>query len=314
MGVRISLAPGAQFMGSLDRTEFPPITGCASPRRYPDFIQRSRNWGQWCEAGCVSPVEWIVITAAGLVVGFVGGYAGIGGAPFMIFALGALAGWPQHRAQGTVIAIMLGPMSLPAVWLMRDRVRRYLRPIAIGVVTYATFSYFGASLAYEFSSDELRLLFAGFLFIIALRSIILDGFLRGREDARGARPPLLSATSVPAFIVVGSLIGAVGGFFGVGAGVLLIPILTLAFGFGKDDARAISLAILLPPVSIGGVLKYQAMGDISWPAAAVGFLAYFASNYWGAKIGRRQKQGAFHIVYGFLLLVMGALYVIRTLD
>jgi len=261
----------------------------------------------------VSPAELIVITAVGLAVGFVGGFAGIGGAPFLIFALGALVDWPQHLAQGTVIAIMLGPMSLPAVWVMWDRVRLYLRLITIGVLTYALFSYFGASLAYEFSSDQLRLLFAGFLFLLGLRSIVLDGVLGGRSETRGERKPLL-ASSVPAFIVVGALVGAVGGFFGVGAGVILIPILMWLFGFGKDDARAISLAILLPPVSIGAVVKYQAMGDVAWVAVLVGFFAYFASNYWGAKTGRRQKPQTFHMVYGFLLLAMGVLYVIRTID
>ena len=76
----------------------------------------------------------------GMFVGFAGGYAGIGGAPFLVAAMVLFLGYDQHLAQGTVLAVMLGPMSLPGVLVMWDRVRLLKVEIGIGVVAYALFS------------------------------------------------------------------------------------------------------------------------------------------------------------------------------
>ena len=237
------------------------------------------------------------------MVGFVGGYAGIGGAPILVFLLGTFLAYSQHVAQGTVVAIMLGPMSLLGVWVMWDRVKPQLRYVGVGVVTYAILSYAGASLAYLFSEDKLRGLFAILLFVIGARHFVSYWTEPAQGEAKAVfRLNLVSMT------VLGSLVGLVGGLFGIGAGVLLVPLLTWLFGAHKDDARALSLAILLPPVSIGAVLRYHAAGDILWPMAGVGFVAYAASNFWGAKLGRAHRSRRFKAVMGLLLLGMGALY------
>ena len=91
--------------------------------------------------------EWLAFVALGAAVGFAGGYAGIGGAPFLVVGLALLLGYDQHVAQGTVLAVMLGPMSLPAVIVMWDRVKLLKREIFIGVACYAIISYFGAQIA-----------------------------------------------------------------------------------------------------------------------------------------------------------------------
>jgi uncharacterized membrane protein YfcA len=114
--------------------------------------------------------------------------------------------------------------------------------------------------------------------------------------------------NIPSMTILGVFIGMVGGFFSIGAGILLVPVLIGLFGVNKDDARAISLAILVPPLSIGAVLKYQAHGDIVWWVVLVGLLAYMASNYFGARLGRKHSSRRFNIVLGILLLLMGIAY------
>merc|ERR1712048_655801 len=84
---------------------------------------------------------------------------------------------------------------------------------------------------------------------------------------------------------VGCVIGLVGGFFGIGAGVLKVPIFTELFGITKDDARTLSLLILLPPVSVGAVIKYAMEDDIDWYMTLVLLASYMAANSPGAKKG-----------------------------
>lgn len=255
--------------------------------------------------------EYLLNVLFGLLVGFVGGYAGIGGAPILIFLLGTFLRYPQHPAQGTVLAIMLGPMTLPALWVMRDRLRLLLRYVAIGFSAYAGFSYLGALLAYQFSSSDLRLLFAGVLVILGIQSVASEGLRRNQSRwasyGAGLHVPLNDWT----MSLLGATIGIIGGLFGIGAGVLMVPLLTWLFRMHKDDARTLSLAILLPPVSLGAVIKYSSMGDVFWPMAVVGFFGYFISNYFGAKLGRAHNPGLFRLVMAALLIVLGLIYAMQ---
>lgn len=249
-------------------------------------------------------MDYLINLIFGLLIGFVGGYAGIGGAPLFVFMLGTFWGYPQHAVQGTVVAIMLGPMSLGGVIAHWAQVKRYWVHIVSSVLTYAIFSYFGATMAYCFSSSALRLVFAAFLFLLGIHYVMPRKQGKKREERRIKFWPMT---------LLGSVVGVVGGLFGVGAGVLLVPLLILVFGMHKDDARAISLAMLLPPVSLGAVLKYHANGDILWPMVWICFIGYFLSNYAGAQLGKKHPSKHFKLIMGFILLICAGLYTWQTL-
>ncbi|MDP6944617.1 MAG: sulfite exporter TauE/SafE family protein, partial [Myxococcota bacterium] len=212
---------------------------------------------------------------------------------------------------GTILAVMLGPMSLPGVLVMRDRVRLLLPHIAAGVGTYAVFSNLGARLAYALDHQGLTLAFAALLVLLGLHYIG-----RKQRDMDGLaldpdRPTVLTTGHIPLTVVnvgiIGAGIGVAGGLFGIGAGVLMVPILISAIGLHKDDARALSLAILLPPVSVGAVLEYHQHDGIDWIAAGIILVAYFATNLPGAALGRQHGARRFLRVTGVVLLVLGAM-------
>ena len=252
--------------------------------------------------------EILIVFAGGLVVGFVGGYAGIGGAPILILVYGYVLGYTQHMAQGTVSAIMLGPMSAGSVVAMWGNVRKHISTIVIGVLTYAIFSYPGAVMAYGLSHETLRFVFACFLVLLGVRSFVMEAMNRVPSTNKSdIKRPYIRLTAF-SMSLLGALVGMVGGFFGVGAGILMVPLLIWLFGVDKDDARAISLAILFPPVSVGAVIKYNSQNDVVWWAVLVGLLAYMSSNYFGARLGRKHSASHFNIVLGILLLLMGVAY------
>jgi uncharacterized membrane protein YfcA len=254
-------------------------------------------------------VEWIALVAFGVIVGFAGGYAGIGGAPLLVAGLVLTLGKDQHLAQGTILAVMLAPMSLPGVVVMRDRVRLLLPHVAAGVGTYAVFSNFGARLAYSLDQVALTLAFATLLIVLGLH------YVTRRERAEDSvaldpnRPTIAVVSRIPFTVlnvgIIGAGVGVAGGLFGIGAGVLMVPILISAIGLHKDDARALSLAILLPPVSIGAVLEYQSHDGIDWMAAGVILLAYLSTNFPGAALGRRHNTQLFLRITGAALLILG---------
>ncbi len=242
-------------------------------------------------------MDEIIYILLGLAVGFIGGVAGIGGAPFLIALLVLIFGFSQFSAQGTVLTMMLGPMSLLGVLAMKKEAMSQWKNIIIGVVSYGFFSYYGAILAFELGETSLQKYFAAMLIAIAILQFF-PNFSAKKETE-----------SIPWvwMLAIGSSVGVVGGLFGIGAGVLMIPIFIIFFHLKKNYARALSLAILLPPVSLGAFIKYNEEGTIIWSAVVILFFSYFVANYWGVKVGNKISLPTFKKIYAFLLVLIAGI-------
>ncbi len=242
----------------------------------------------------------IVIIILGIVIGFVGGYAGIGGAPFMIAFLVLVCGIPQLSAQGSVLTMMLGPMSLLGILTMKEEVKAQWTNILIGVISYAVFSYFGALIAFHYGEIYIKKYFAALLIIVAILQLLSKTL--SSENSKIKQIP------IKWMLVTGMITGVVGGIFGIGAGVLMVPVFISIFKQQKNYARALSLAILLPPVSLGAFVKYNMEGVIDWKLVLILFTTYFLSNYFGAKIGSNSSFSLFKKLYAVLLVTIAAIY------
>ncbi len=249
-------------------------------------------------------VTLLILIFLGLFIGYIGGYAGIGGAPFMIAFLVLVLGISQYTAQGTVLTMMLGPMSLLGILTLKTEVKKQWKNILIGVFSYAVFSYFGAEMAFRFGELSVKKYFALLLIIIGILQLIPQlqkpAHIKKREQ-------------IPTFwmLIIGIITGVIGGLFGIGAGVLMVPGFLMIFNMKKNYARALSLAILLPPVSLGAFIKYQHEGAIDWKMVAILFVSYFIANYLGAKHGSRANLKNFKRVYAILLIGIAIVYFLQ---
>jgi len=184
---------------------------------------------------------------------------------------------------------------------MKKEVRAQWKSILIGVVAYAVFSYFGAELAFYMGEVSIKKYFAGLLIIIGVMQLF----------PQFSKPEHIEKTENIShlwmlFIGIGT--GVVGGLFGIGAGVLMVPLFLMVFNMKKNYARALTLAILLPPVSLGAFIKYQHEGAIDWRLVFILFLSYFVANYLGAKHGSNAKMSTFKKVYALLLIAIALVY------
>jgi len=246
----------------------------------------------------------IIYILLGLAVGYIGGYAGIGGAPFMIAFLVLVMGISQFTAQGSVLTMMLGPMSLLGILTLKKEVKEQWKNIVIGVISYAIFSYFGAKWAFILGELDTRKYFAIMLVIIGILQLIPQ---LSRPDSEA------KATHIPTLwmLVIGISTGIIGGLFGIGAGVLMIPLFIMVFNLNKNYARALSLAILLPPVSLGAFIKYSQQDAIDWQIVAMLFTSYFIANYLGVKHGSKASLSSFKKFYAVLLIAIAGVYFLQ---
>ena len=250
--------------------------------------------------------DLIIYVMLGLSVGYIGGYAGIGGGPFLVSFLVLACGMSQLMAQGNILTMMLGPMSLLGVLSLYDYVKKQWNSIIVGVLSYCVFSYFGALGAFKVGETNLPIYFAVLLILIAV--IQINSLLIKKQ-----KTPLQEIEQVPLLwiFILSSITGTLGGLFGIGAGVLMVPILTSLFKLKKEFARALSLSILIPPVSYGAFIKYNKELAINWELVLILFFSYFVANYFGTKKGSKASRKTFTSIYSILLISIALIYLFK---
>jgi len=125
---------------------------------------------------------------------------------------------------------------------------------------------------------------------------------------------MLGGSIIVAVLLVGLLVGTISGMVGIGGGVLVIPILMIAFGFPQAKANGTSLAMLLPPIGIFAVLSYWRAGNIDWAFAMLLAVGFAAGAYLGAKVincGWINPVGL-RILFSVLLLYVAGRMLFRT--
>lgn len=83
-----------------------------------------------------------------------------------------------------------------------------------------------------------------------------------------------------ALVGIGLVAGFLSGMFGIGGGIVIVPLLVLAARFGRRRAAGTSLAAIVPSALVG-VGSYAAAGHVDWLVA----LLLVAGSIVGAQIG-----------------------------
>jgi uncharacterized membrane protein YfcA len=104
--------------------------------------------------------------------------------------------------------------------------------------------------------------------------------------------------------LIGLIVGIIGGMVGIGGGVLIIPILMIAFGFSQPLANGTSLAMLLPPIGIFAVIAYARAGYVEWRFAGLLAAGFAVGAYIGARLvsSGRINPTALRVMFALLLV------------
>ena len=117
----------------------------------------------------------------------------------------------------------------------------------------------------------------------------------------------MSSTVIAQFLAIGVATGILSGIFGVGGGIVLVPILIIGLGFAPLQASGISLMAMLAPVGIFGVIHYYKSGAIQtehFKYGALIALGIFCGTFFGAKIATSLNSILLQRL--FSLLMVGA--------
>jgi uncharacterized membrane protein YfcA len=181
----------------------------------------------------------VLVTAAalgfviGLVVGSVGGGGAILALPVLVYVLGEPVG-PAATGSLIVVAIAaaVGAGSLAGSGQVCWRIAlAFAVPAAAGALL--------GTLSGKAVSPALLVLLFVPVMLVASFATWQRAAARARDDDCGCPEPTLARV-----LVAGFAVGALTGFFGVGGGFIIVPVLTLWFDVGFRRAVATSLVII----------------------------------------------------------------------
>lgn len=108
---------------------------------------------------------------------------------------------------------------------------------------------------------------------------------------------------------IGLSAGILSGLFGIGGGIVIVPLLVLVVGLTTTEAAGTSLAALLLPVGALGALEYWRGGFVDLRFAAILAVGLLLGAYLGARLGISLPVEVVQRGFGVLLVVLGIRFV-----
>lgn len=250
----------------------------------------------------------MVLVPVGAFAGLLAGLFGIGGGVVTVVVLALVlpdlmtaTDRVMHVALGTSLAAIVLTASASTLAHHRRRavawsvVLRFAPAVALGALI-------GGRVAHWIPDQALRYLFAFFLLWVALRLW-----------RRAAAPPTAAMPGTAGLAAVGTSIGLLSAWTGIGGGSLTGPFL-MSRGVRAANAVATSAAVGLP-LALAGTAGYvwsgwqvvglpvPSFGFVYWPAALVlGLAAMFVAPL-GARLAHALPERALKTAYAVLLVV-----------
>lgn len=105
--------------------------------------------------------------------------------------------------------------------------------------------------------------------------------------------------------LAGFVAGLAGGLFGVGGGILLVPMLTGWFACTQHQAHGTSLAAI-GATAIAGLAVYASQGQVAWTTGAIMAVTSMLCARLGARLAARTSRAALARAFAVFLLLVAA--------
>ncbi|MDW8075570.1 MAG: sulfite exporter TauE/SafE family protein [Bacteroidota bacterium] len=243
----------------------------------------------------------LLLFAIGVVSGLSSGLFGIGGALIGTPLLRVIVNMPPIYALATPLPVALPSAITGAIaYWRRGFVDRKLAQQAILIAVPMTIA--GSFLTHWTSGMVLMAATAAMLITVAVLML-----RKGPKDHRPGGKP----TPFRIAIVSGTA-GFIAGFLAIGGGTFLVPAFVRWLGVPMHQAIATSL-VCVAAFAVPGTIVHAALGHIDWSAAFMLVFGTIPGSLLGAHLALRIKSRLLEILFGGLVTVFGAWFLVRTL-
>ncbi len=242
----------------------------------------------------------VEMVALGVVASFVGSVVGLGGGFVVIPVLRLAFGMPPSLVAGTSLVLVTANVASASLAFWRQRRIDVRLGLAMGLPAIVG-SIAGALALRHVAVAGFDVAYAAILVFVAL------DLFRLRPAVASVHPRL---PNDPLLAVVGLVTGFVSSLFGIGGGIIVVPLLLRVFALPAHVVGATSQFIILLS-SPAGVATHGLGGDIAWryawPLAAGGVLG----AQFGAATARRLSSPALVRALAIVMLLAAGSLAIR---
>ena len=192
---------------------------------------------------------WFTLTAVGLVGGVLSGVFAVGGGILMVPLLMWRAGMDQRRATATsLVAIVPTALVSSFVYLVNGHVD--LTAAALVTVGAIVGTVMGARLLRRIPVPQLRWMFVAFVLLVAARLLLVAPHRGGQVH--------LTVLIVLGYVGIGVVMGLASGLFGIGGGIIAVPLMISLLAVSDLVAKGTSLLVSVPTTAAGTLSNRRA--------------------------------------------------------
>ena len=106
-------------------------------------------------------------------------------------------------------------------------------------------------------------------------------------------------------LFAGVTAGIASGMFGIGGGVILVPLLGLLLGFSQHRAQGTSLVALIPPTGLLAVIAYAKSDYVSWKIGLLLIPGLFLGGIAGGSLAKMIPAARMRRIFAALIFLLG---------
>jgi uncharacterized membrane protein YfcA len=115
---------------------------------------------------------------------------------------------------------------------------------------------------------------------------------------------VMDTQTILIIILVGVAAGILSGLVGVGGGIIIVPALVYFIGFSQKTAQGTSLALIMLPVGIFGVIQYYKQGHVDYRIVGILAIGFLAGSFFGSKLALSISQESLKKAFATLMIII----------
>lgn len=248
----------------------------------------------------------ILLFIAGVIIGTLAAMFGIGGAILAIPLFRILLGFSGSEAIATALPLTI-PTTLAGTYHFSKHNLVKYRTAIVGGVTGIIFSI-GGAYATQFFSGEALMFGVGAL-VLLLAILILK--TKTQDERYNDNTKLGKKLIITAFI--GGFAGFLSGFFGIGGGAFIVPLLIAFRKINIKKAIPTSLA-MIAIFALPGALTHYILGNINILVLGIVFFGVVIGTKMGANTAIKMDQNIQKKMLAGLLIIIGIMLIFHEIS
>jgi uncharacterized protein len=114
----------------------------------------------------------------------------------------------------------------------------------------------------------------------------------------------MSLYTIIGLIALGITAGILSSLVGIGGGIVIVPVLVMAFGLSQHTSQGTTLAMLSFPVALVSAINYYKRGAVNWQFALILCIGFVVGSYFGSKVALDLPEKIVKRIFATLMILV----------